>query len=332
MKASIIVLAYNQLEEGTKPCLESICKYTDKEDFELIVVDNNSSDNTAEYLKEFQKEKDNVKILLNNTNRGYAGGNNDGIKLATGDYIILLNNDTLVSPNWLDTLLKVFEADPSVGLVGPVTNNASSVQCLNFEGIKPFNYIELTQKYLKANQGKCFVTNRLTFFCVAIKRDVLNKVGTLDEEYKRGYFEDDDYCKRVLSYGYKLAIAEDSFVYHMGCLSFKSMENIDFDTLMANNRKLFIKKHKAYSHNSDNLETFLNKIEQECEANTSQSIENINLRLNSFRILLEQSKENETYLVKKYQGPFLKSLFRVIKDNVPILNNLDKLFRKVKRK
>jgi len=333
MKASIIALAYNQLEQGTKPCIESIYKYTNEDDFELIIVDNNSSDNTAQYLESLKKEKNNVKIVLNKTNRGYAGGNNDGIKLATGDIIILLNNDTLITPYWLENLIKPFEYDDKIGLVGPVTNNALSVQCLNFENINSENYLEKTKKYLKDNNGRWFETSRLTFFCVAIRKEMLNTVGLLDESYQKGYFEDDDYCKRVIKAGFKLVCAEDSFVYHMGCLSFKTIGNSNFDTLMQKNRKLFIKKHKAYSHNCDNLKTIIDKLEQEIKivknCCDNQNIENMELRLNSLKIILEQTKELEGYLVKKYQGPFLKSIFRVIKDNCVFLNNLDVLFKKL---
>ena len=304
MKASIIILAYNQLENGTKPCIESVCKYTNPEDFELIVVDNNSSDNTAEYLKELKQEKQNVKIVLNITNRGYAGGNNDGIKLATGDYIILLNNDTLVTPSWLENLLKYFEQEDKIGLCGPVTNNASSVQCLNFDNISPDNYFEQSNSYTEKRIGSYFETNKLTFFCVAIKKELLQTVGLLDENYGRGYFEDDDFCRRAQNKGYKLICVEDSFVYHQGCLSFKDLKGKSFDDLMQKNKKYYQKKHKKYSVNTSNLKNFLYKIKNEINnykngKPSKQALEDIELRLNAFEVSLQLAKENEAYLTSK---------------------------------
>ena len=103
---SIVVLTYNQLEDCTKSCIESIYKYTDIKDFELIVVDNDSQDGTPEYLKSIEPNYSNISIILNDTNKGYSAGNNDGIKVSKGEYVILLNNDTLVSEDWLEQILK----------------------------------------------------------------------------------------------------------------------------------------------------------------------------------------------------------------------------------
>ncbi len=80
MKVNIVMLTYNNLDTATKPCLESLYANTKEQDFNLMVVDNGSSDGTQDYLKEFSSGKSNVELILNKKNRGYAGGNNDGIK------------------------------------------------------------------------------------------------------------------------------------------------------------------------------------------------------------------------------------------------------------
>ena len=99
-KTSIIILTYNNLEY-TKKCLESIKKYTEKNSYEIIIVDNNSTDGTREYLK---KEK-NLKVILNDSNEGFPKGVNKGIKIANKENdILLLNNDTVVTTNWLKNL------------------------------------------------------------------------------------------------------------------------------------------------------------------------------------------------------------------------------------
>ncbi len=332
MKVSIIVLAYNQLEQGTKPCIESIYKHTDANKFELIVVDNNSSDGTAEYLKQLAKEKSNVKLVLNDTNRGYAGGNNDGIKMATGDYLILLNNDTLVCANWLENLLLPFSLDSAVGLCGPVTNSAENVQYVCLSDLNENNYESITEPYIKKNQNSWFITERLIFFCVAIKKEVIEKVGLLDENFGRGYFEDDDYCARASNAGYKLAIAESSFVYHKGSLSFKGLK--DFDEIMAKNRKLYINKHKKYSIYSDNLVRIYDKLKLDIDSYISKNtdcdkdIENIVSRFKILELHMKRAKENEEFLVKKYQMAGFKALFRVLSDNIELLSVIRKKLRK----
>lgn len=343
VKASIIVLAYNQLENATKPCIESLYKNTSTEDFELIVVDNNSSDGTDEYLKDLQSKYENLKIILNQTNRGYAGGNNDGIKTADGDIVILLNNDTLVTPGWLPNLLAPFENDSELGLVGPVTNNSQNEQCLSIKDINPENYEALSEVYTKKNSSLWFETSRLIFFCVAIKKQVIDQIGMLDENFKRGFYEDDDYCARAKKSGYKLAIAEDSFVYHHCGLTFtNAYQNFDFAELLSTNKKLFMKKHKIYSIQSDRINNFFKKIEKDLEQykkenpDVDKNIERIFLRLEKFNWQIEEARLSESYLVKKYQGAFLSAVFRVIKDNFKPLRKFEYLsrnfFKKFKQK
>jgi len=340
-KASIIVLAYNQLENGTIPCIESIYRNTDVNDFELIVVDNNSSDNTANYLKSIENKYKNLKIILNKANRGYAGGNNDGIKHASGDYIVLLNNDTLVTPDWLPNLLSVFEKDKKIGLVGPVTNNAQDAQCLNFPEILPSNYEEISRKYSIKNSEEWFFTNRLIFFCVAIKKEVVEKLGMLDENFKRGFFEDDDYCQRALKSGYKLAVAEGAFVYHHCGLSFtNTVRTFEFSELLNTNKKLFIKKHKNYAVQTGRIINFFDKINDDLQKykahneNIDPNIERILHRMEKFAAQIEETRITEEFLVKKYQGNVFSVIFRIIKDKVAILRKIEhhsrNFFKKIK--
>jgi len=341
IKASIIVLAYNQLENGTIPCIESIYRNTEVDDFELIVVDNNSSDNTANYLKSIKNNYKNLKIVLNKTNRGYAGGNNDGIKEASGEYIVLLNNDTLVTPNWLSKLTAVFEKDQSIGLVAPVTNNAQDAQCLNFPEISPSNYEDISRDYTEKNSGEWFFTNRLIFFCVVIKRSALEKVGILDENFKRGFFEDDDYCQRAINAGYKLAVAEDAFVYHHCGLSFtNTVKTFEFSELLNTNKKLFIKKHKNYAVQSTRIINFFEKINADLQKykknteNIDQNIERILHRMEKFAAQIEETRIAEEFLVKKYQGNLFSGIFRIIKDKIVFLRKLEhhsrNFFKKIK--
>jgi GT2 family glycosyltransferase len=240
-ESSIVIVTYNGLREYTVPCLESIFRKTHGEDYEVIVVDNNSSDGTPAYLSELAGRDPRVKPVLNATNRGFAGGNNDGIRIASGKVIVLLNNDTLVSEGWLATMRSALLADRSVGLLGPVSNAVGNEQKIFTPGSTPADILAEGEQWSRHASGAFFETGRLGFFCVAFRRDVLETVGHLDEAYDLGFFEDDDYCLRVLKAGYRLVCREDVFIYHRGSASFGSVPGKTKE-LLKKNRCLLEKK------------------------------------------------------------------------------------------
>lgn len=233
---SIIILTYNCLEY-TKKCLFSIKKYTDVP-YELIVVDNGSSDGTVEYLKQFSD----INLIENKTNKGFSIGNNQGIKVAKGDYILLLNNDTIVTEGWLRRMISHFDAEESIGLIGPRTNNISGYQSIevnysdNLEDIQEF-----VNNYIKNKKGYYSIQHRLAGFCLLIKREVIEKIGLLDERFVSGNFEDDDYCLRARQAGFKCLVAEDVFIHHYGSKTFEE-NKINYYIKMDQNRDLFLEK------------------------------------------------------------------------------------------
>jgi len=235
-KASVVVVTYNGLEETTVPCLESVLGQTRGAEFEVVVVDNHSSDGTPGYLRGLAAMVPRVRCILNTSNRGFAGGNNDGIRAATGDFIVLLNSDTIVTEGWLDGLLDPLENDPSVGLAGPVSNAVGNEQEIDCAGLSPGEIIKKGRLWTAMSEGDRFDTDRLGFFCVATRRDVVDRVGPLDEGFGTGFFEDDDYCIRVLEAGYRLICVEDVFVYHQGSGSFGKAGR-ETRELMKRNRK-----------------------------------------------------------------------------------------------
>ena len=250
-KVSIIMLTYNGLKMN-KICVNSILTNTAYQNYELIIVDNMSTDGTRDYLTELdEKGNPNIKIILNNDNKGFAGGNNVGIRAADGDYIILLNNDTLVTRGWITNLIKHMENNSNIGMTGSVTNSIGNeaeipVKYNSFESMLLF-----ADKFTRKNMGKTFDNpNVLAMFCVAIRRKVIDECGLLDEDYTRGMFEDDDYADRVKKAGYKLLIADDSFIHHFGSATFKKLESKEFMELFNKNKEIFVKKsgHKWIPH------------------------------------------------------------------------------------
>ena len=219
-KASIIIVSYNGLHETTAPCLRSIFDKTTVADYEVVVVDNHSSDGTPEFLTELAKGESRLKVVLNSTNRGFAGGNNDGIRAAEGDFLVMLNSDTLVTKGWLEGLTVFLRNNPSAGLVGPVSNAVGNEQRIHTVGRTPAEILEEGEVWTSRSMGDFFESDRLGFFCIAARREAVEEIGPLDEGFGLGFYEDDDYCIRVRMAGYKLICLEDVFVYHRGSAVF----------------------------------------------------------------------------------------------------------------
>lgn len=234
---SIIILTYNNLTL-TRQCLESIYARTHGVDFEVILVDNASTDETPQFLLEFAANHPNSKLLLNDTNLGFAAGNNQGAAAARGDVIVFLNNDTIVTDSWLAGLLRALE-DPSVGMVGPVTNEIGNESCIAIDYTNLDEMPDFARRYTQSHSGQRFEIDVLAFFCVALRREVFEEIGPLDEQFGRGFFEDDDYAMRLRQHGYKLICLEDVFIHHQGSASFSALGDTKYWQLFDTNRKLF---------------------------------------------------------------------------------------------
>jgi GT2 family glycosyltransferase/Flp pilus assembly protein TadD/glycosyltransferase involved in cell wall biosynthesis len=242
---SIIILTYNQIEY-TKKCIDSIFKNT-SEPFELIVVDNGSSDGTVKYLESEVLGRNTavrLKLIKNKENKGFAGGNNQGIAAATGGYILLLNNDVVVTSGWLEILVNCAERSSKIGIVGPRSNYVSGPQLVkevsynttNLEGLS-----EYASKFADTYSGQVQRVLRVVGFCMLIKRLVIEKIGGLDDRYGLGNFEDDDLSLRAAIAGFESWIAKDCFIHHFGSRTFIGA-NIDFRKSLHNNWEIFKKK------------------------------------------------------------------------------------------
>lgn len=237
-KVSIIVLTYNNLGYN-KLCVESILNRTAYPNYELIIVDNLSTDGTRDYLKSLNHPK--IKVILNDENLGFAAGNNVGIKAATGKYIMLLNNDTEVTAGYITNMIKHIEQD-GLKMVGPVTNSIGNESMINTNyndvtGCQTFSHL-----YTHSHINELYRDIRvLAMFCVLFEKALTEEIGLLDENYGIGMFEDDDYSMAIRKKGYKIACCEDAFVHHYGQASFKILGDKKYmDTF---------NKNKAYFEN-----------------------------------------------------------------------------------
>ncbi|SFD66926.1 Glycosyltransferase, GT2 family [Paenibacillus catalpae] len=231
MLTSIIIPTYNALPL-LRETIDSIRKHT-KELYELIVVDNGSTDGTLDYLKQQQ-----IITISLPVNTGFPAACNWGLRLSRGERLLILNNDVVVTAEWLSRLHRAYDRDASIGIVGPMTNYASGRQQIKTTG----HYEEFAARLRAKQDGKWEKVNRIVGFCMLFSRTLILKIGMLDEQFSPGHFEDDDYCYRANRAGYRVVIAKDAFVYHHGSASFGSYAEDEIKQLLERNRQLFMNK------------------------------------------------------------------------------------------
>jgi GT2 family glycosyltransferase len=225
-RISVVVLTYNNLA-FTQACLHSVEAHSDYRNLEVIVVDNASSDGSVEYLRNWAAEPSAAgharRLILNDDNLGFAAGNNVGLAAATGDVLVMLNNDTFVTPGWVRTMHAHLLRDKDLGLVGPVTNNIGNEARVELCYADMDQMVEQAGNYTRSHPGQAMPIDTVAFFCVMLPRAVYDSLGGLDEAFGLGFFEDDDYCRRVQQAGLKVACAEDVFVHHHLSASFNQV-------------------------------------------------------------------------------------------------------------
>lgn len=240
IEISIIIPVFNAVAY-TKDCIDRVYKLGSNHTYEVIVVDNASGDNTQAEMEKEILERSNFLYYRMRENLGFAGGVNFGIQSARGQYVVILNNDTLPTAGWLDDMVNAFEVDATLGIVSPVTNYVGEGSQLEqtAKEIKP----EEIDSYALSLKGRgiCYEPGRLVFFCATIRRSVIDQIGLLDEGYIRGNFEDDDYCMRAILSGYKLGIARSAFVFHYGSITFKKNKIVHSDHMDLNRKRFFFK-------------------------------------------------------------------------------------------
>ena len=241
---SIVVVTFGN-RDLNRLCLESLRTRTEWPDSEVVVVDNGSTDGTRELLEEAAARDSRIRPIFFAENRGYPAAVNAGLAEARGDFLILLNNDTVVTRRWATTLLRHLVRDPGIGLVGPVTNAIANearvaVGSRRLEGLPAW-----AARWTRAHDGETFPISSLAFFCVAMPRAVLEKVGPLDERFGFGMFEDGDYTRRVRDAGWDVRCARDAFVHHWQMASFRKMGRDAYFRLFAENRRKFEEKWRA---------------------------------------------------------------------------------------
>lgn len=229
MKCDIIIPVWNQLA-FTKDCIESIAGNTES-GYRIIVIDNASGEETRRYLETLSNDSANHILLIRNVkNLGFVKAVNQGIAASDAERICLLNNDTLVTKDWLREMLQVADSEKDIGIVNPSSNNL---------GQRPSNGepISLYAEKLKEQSGKFLETGASIGFCMLIKREVIDKIGVFDEIYGMGNFEDTDFSRRAIREGYRCVRACGAYVYHRENSSFNKIRTFEED--FKRNREIY---------------------------------------------------------------------------------------------
>ncbi|MCL6445296.1 MAG: glycosyltransferase [Alicyclobacillus sp.] len=239
-KVDVVVLTRNNLKD-TRECLSYLYANHSPNSFNLIVIDQCSTDGTRRYLHNFAREHRNVHVELLSENVGFARGCNIGASRGSADKILFLNNDALLGYRAIDRLSMAMD-ESGADAIGPISNETGEVQRLwfpydssNYTREFPAMYEYMWKRYRTATA----TFHRLAGFCLLVRRASFESVGGFSTHYGVGYYEDDDLCYRLRAKGYKLAIALGIFVHHHGSRSFRKAK-LSSSVLMAHNRHVFL--------------------------------------------------------------------------------------------
>lgn len=233
---SIVVLAYNHLEY-TRQCIESINRYTSHIDYELITINNGSSDGTDEYFNSLSHKK---KISFKE-NIGVCKAINHGFRIAEGKYTMNVSNDIVATTRWLDNLIICMQTDAKIGMVVPVCNASCNYQQLTLP-FTAMNEIQLfAESYNVSDPNKWEERLKLCTYAGIYRTEIQKALGGFDEDFNPGCYDDDAICFSIRRMGYKVILAKDTFVHHFGARSFNE-EYVKDNTLQMRNMCLFMSK------------------------------------------------------------------------------------------
>jgi len=204
----------------TARCIESVRREW-PDDVEIVVVDDASTDDTAERLRSMHD----VVVVTNQRNLGFPTSVNRGIAATTGEFVCVLNNDTIVAPGSLDSMMDALEMDNTV-LVGPRSNEVSGLQRIaevpNWNDLDDLG--EWAAAWTETHRGSTWRTNRLVGYCLLARRTIFERFGGFDERFGRGNCEDDELCDRLIDAGFDLRVSNDAVVLHQGSATFSALD------------------------------------------------------------------------------------------------------------
>lgn len=272
-KVGLICVTWNSAEK-LKVTLESIAKYTDPATYDLHVVDNASTDDTAAVCSGTWPA--NFKFVRSEKNLGWVGAINSRLPEMRGyAYVGFLNDDIEVGPGWLQFLVGILDRHKDVGAVGPLTSNDRDWQGYDrfrtgpsrpglpeLTGIKRDDVVAMSQAMASFNPGVTVNDCVLAFFCVLIRSEVIAKIGGLDDAFNELYLgDDDDYCRRIVAAGYLLALSFNSYVAHHSGSRSLSVTNYEQRYRRAQEIVVMKQSEKLAGSVEQNISAFVKKSE-----------------------------------------------------------------------
>ena len=292
-KISIIIPIFNAYDE-TKKCIDSIFENTNI-NFEVIFINDCSTDNRISELLLSFADYENVKIINNNENKGFVKTVNIGLQSSKND-VLILNSDTLVTNRWLQKLVTVAYSEKDIGTVTPISNAAGAFsipeigkdnnipECLTLDSMA-----SLVEKKSKNINMEVPTGNG---FCMFIKRDLIKNIGIFDEKnFGRGYGEENDFCMRAVSAGWKNILTDSTYIFHERSASFSNEKK----ELIEKHRKIIDKLHPSYTKK---VQDFVNSKELKNIQN------NVKLEINKldFKTINTYSKKRALYVLHEGSG------------------------------
>ncbi len=209
IKVSIIVLGYNG-EKYLRDAFDSLFNLNFSKDYyEIIYVDNGSTDNSCKIAEEYQNKYKNIRVIRNKSNLGFSAGNNIGIRVAKGKYVALFNQDAIAEKGWLRELVELMEQDQKIGAVGGKIFYYNSND-LQVSGAKVYYGGFSRSRALSDEEGSI---DYVSGCAMLIRKRLLDEVGLLDEDLT-AYYEETDLCSRIRKGGYKIYYTPRAVVWH----------------------------------------------------------------------------------------------------------------------
>ena len=216
----------------TRDCIQSIRRWTSRP-FRAILVDDSGDPDHQARLARTAGDDDRFQILTNDRNVGYVQSCIRGMSRSTAHYIVLLNSDTVVTPTWLERLVRCAESDPRIAIVNPITNESGNTSVRMAPGL---NVLTMARRVAALSKQRYPDITTAVGMCMLVRRSALEQFGGFDPIFEGAYCEESDLCMRLTEAGLRVVAADDAFVYHKGNGSYTDATK---QALYERNRRIF---------------------------------------------------------------------------------------------
>jgi GT2 family glycosyltransferase len=232
LRASVVVPTYGSTD-WLRVSLLALRAHTPPGACETVVVDDGSANPWD--IEQIVARHPEVELVRHEKNLGFAASVNRGARRTRAPVLVILNDDAVVLPGWLDGLLAALAGDPKAALVGPVSNDTGDIATIEAR----YDSLDQLIAFSDAQSGEPRPVDKLSLFCAAVRRSAFDEVGGLDESYGRGLFEDDDLCMALRARGHRALLVPSVFVHHAAGTSFRRLSPFEYHARFEVNRNRF---------------------------------------------------------------------------------------------